>query len=240
MNGKSFFPEDFNVSKKGVNIPWHIFFKSSTPNLQFSSIPKATKTIAKTKNHRQLKKNSKTSAKSVQNNTIDQQSSASVTKNLIPDLIFPTNPDLSIPEKSSDSESIEFLFDTLSSQQNDLLQQAISSVHSAQPTEENTISYLAQPGIENSVPTSSQVTFSSTQIIAEKSATLSAQPVLEISANQIHSNHQNSSNHFELKMATAINNLTTKISALQQNFNCELEIIKNDLKKLQKVSTNFV
>jgi hypothetical protein len=164
--------------------------------------------------------------------------------NLIPDLTFPAQPDSHNPEKSSDSE-FEFLLDTLSlsPRQNDLLQQAISSVHLAEPREENFAAnhsafsithsgHLVQPEAKNSVPTLAPVTYYSTQITPEKSA--SVQSIPEISANQIHGNYQNLSYLPEQKLAMAINNLTTKISILQNNFNCELEMIKKDLKKLQK------
>jgi hypothetical protein len=229
-----FFPEEINVTKKGINIPWQLFFKSPT-----------TKTISKTKNRRQSKKTSKTCAESILNSIFDQKSSASGEKNcnFIPDLTFPANPEICNPEKLSNPESLEFLLDTLSPQQNDLLHQAISSVQSAEPTEENFAAnhsafltlhadHLVQPVVQNSVPTSAQISSYSTPITAEKSA--SVQSVPEISANQIHGNCQNLSFLPEQKLATAINNLTTKISILQNYFNCELETIKNDLKKLQK------
>jgi hypothetical protein len=97
--------------------------------------------------------------------------------------------------------------------------------------------HLAQPNIANSVPSSTQASYYSTQITAEKSASVQSLP--EISANQIYGNFQNSSNLLEQKLAAAINNLTTKISVLQNNFNRELDTIKNDLKNLQKNHGNF-
>jgi hypothetical protein len=60
-----FFPEDINVSKKGISIPWHVFFNSTNSKKPTFSAPKAKKTISKQKTATQLKQNVKANATSI-------------------------------------------------------------------------------------------------------------------------------------------------------------------------------
>jgi hypothetical protein len=105
-----FFPDDVNVTKKGVSIPWHVFFKSnfSWQNPQQQSGVKKTCFKAKTPR----KKPSKPSKEKCFQNEDTFSSmqplplTAQLTESCIPELIFPNFNILTVPKTSLTTESL--------------------------------------------------------------------------------------------------------------------------------------
>jgi hypothetical protein len=159
-----FFPKEFNVTKKGLNIPWHLVFQSSTPWQIpcIPGIPGVKKTILKAKNNRQsIQKNklqigaiSDETSHSIQNHSHQMQpleahsSEPQLSKESFPVSFFPNSIESTVSNHCTNSESnvLEFdnFFEHFVSEQNDLLQQAVNSIDLAQPSQ-TLASQLAQP-----------------------------------------------------------------------------------------------
>jgi hypothetical protein len=114
-----FFPDDINVTKKGINIPWHIVFDSSSSQEAISFLHKTKKNISNTKSKRQLKKTLKSNASSVLSDIdfkkTQKNFSTQITKptNLFPELIFPAHSTLIAPASSKDTECVDHLLQNI-------------------------------------------------------------------------------------------------------------------------------
>jgi hypothetical protein len=225
-----FFPEDINVTKKGINIPWHVFLNLSNSNKATFSSPKAKKKISKPKPATQLKKNVKAKATSIlkdvelgkeTNNFPDLFSKPSTSQPvmLFPELIFP-NSDSS---NSIAPESPKQNFPTSDS----------SKSNAPESSENNLASF--EHFLQNIFPK----TISSEQNdLLQKTIDIveSDQPSLEIFQNCGTSSTLEHSDcpSQPKKIATAIEQFSDAIFRFQQNLNTEFNKFQNDIKNVAK------
>jgi hypothetical protein len=229
-----FFPEDINVTKKGINIPWHKFFNSLNSNKASLSASKAKKTISKRKNATQLKQNFKANATSFlkdvelgkESNKLPEhfsQPAISESANLFPELIFETlDTSNSIAPESSEQNPDSFdhflqnIFPkTISAQQNDLLQKTIDIVGLDQPSSKICSTLPILELSENSGNlfslTSQHATNQAAAFVPKKSCPLQ-----------------------QKKISAAIDQLSDSIIRFQKNLNTEFNKFQNDLKNIAK------
>jgi hypothetical protein len=217
-----FFPDDVNVTKKGLNIPWNTFFKSSNlsffQNLQQQSGVKKPVFKAKTPRKKPLK-SSKERCFQNQDTFSSMQPlplTTKLTESGIPELIFPNFSIATVPETSKTTESVEsylqnILPQTLSQEQNDVLQTAITLVHSPEKSANTT-------------------NFHSQEIETNQASEL----LMNQFPDHLTPPSMNQDQQKQNELATAMNNSLIAIDTLQNNLINELEKIKAILRDFQK------